>query len=199
MPKIVDREERMQMILLKAMEVFAQYGYRDSNLSLIAEACGFSRPTVYQYFKDKNEIYYYAVKSVSAKMFERYSEIAFRPTEEDEVQRINIILADLFNYAKENESTIENLVEFILAEKKNGVDVYSIIRNRTAKLRILLKRIILQGVHKGTIRTCNVDKVGEELYNLMQAAAFEVGFFSSYSAQDAIDTVSDYIESFHIQ
>lgn len=198
MPKIVDKEERMQMILMKAMEVFAQYGYRDSNLSQIAEACGFSRPTVYQYFKDKNEIYYYAVKSVSSKMFERYSAIAFRPSEEDEVERINIILADLFNYAKENESTIENLVEFILAEKKAGVDVYSIIRNRTAKLRILLKRIILQGVHKGSIRECNVDKVGEELYNLMQSAAFQVGFFSGYQAQDAVDTVSDYIESFRV-
>ncbi|MBQ0071334.1 MAG: TetR/AcrR family transcriptional regulator [Spirochaetales bacterium] len=132
MPKIVDKEERMQTILMKAMDVFSRYGYKDSNLSLIAEECGLSRPTVYQYFKDKNEIYYYAVKSVSNKMFNRYSNIAFEAGEKDEVERITEIMDDLFAYAKENESTLENLVEFILVEKKAGVDVYSIIRSRTA-------------------------------------------------------------------
>ena len=45
-PKIVDKDERMQMILSKALEVFAKVGYRESNLSLIAEACCLSRPTV---------------------------------------------------------------------------------------------------------------------------------------------------------
>ena len=84
MPKIVDKEERMQMILEKALEVFSRVGYRDSNLSLIAEACSLSRPTVYQYFGDKKEIYYYAVKNVTSKMFERYSKIAFQEGEEDE-------------------------------------------------------------------------------------------------------------------
>ena len=78
-PKIVDKEERMQMILSKALEVFAKVGYRESNLSLIAEACCLSRPTVYQYFSDKKEIYYYAVKNVTSRMFEKYSNIAFGP------------------------------------------------------------------------------------------------------------------------
>ena len=72
-PKIVDKEERMQMILSKALEVFAKVGYRESNLSLIAEACCLSRPTVYQYFSDKKEIYYYAVKNVTSRMPEKTS------------------------------------------------------------------------------------------------------------------------------
>ena len=115
MPKIVDKEERMQMILEKALEVFARVGYRDSNLSLIAEACSLSRPTVYQYFSDKKEIYYYAVKNVTSKMFERYSKIAFHEGEEDEIERLRLIVVDIFTYARENESTLSNLVEFILS------------------------------------------------------------------------------------
>ena len=159
-PKIVDKEERMQMILSKALEVFAKVGYRESNLSLIAEACCLSRPTVYQYFSDKKEIYYYAVKNVTSRMFEKYSNIAFAPGDQDEIERLRMIVLDIFSFARENESTLSNLVEFILSEKKSGVDVYSSIRSRTAKMRILIKRLVLQGIHRNTIRECDADKVG---------------------------------------
>ena len=196
MPKIVDKEERMQMILSKALEVFAKVGYRESNLSLIAEACCLSRPTVYQYFSDKTEIYYYAVKNVTSRMFEKYSNIAFAPGDQDEIERLRMIVLDIFSFARENESTLSNLVEFILSEKKSGVDVYSSIRSRTAKMRILIKRLVLQGIHRNTIRECDADKVGEEIFSLVVAEAFQVGFFPSFSAEEASSIVSEFLEAF---
>ena len=195
-PKIVDKEERMQMILSKALEVFAKVGYRESNLSLIAEACCLSRPTVYQYFSDKKEIYYYAVKNVTSRMFEKYSNIAFAPGVQDEIERLRMIVLDIFSFARENESTLSNLVEFILSEKKSGVDVYSSIRSRTAKMRILIKRLVLQGIHRNTIRECDADKVGEEIFSLVVAEAFQVGFFPSFSAEEASSIVSEFLEAF---
>ena len=195
-PKIVDKEERMQMILSKALEVFAKVGYRESILSLIAEACCLSRPTVYQYFSDKKEIYYYAVKNVTSRMFEKYSNIAFAPGDQDEIERLRMIVLDIFSFARENESTLSNLVEFILSEKKSGVDVYSSIRSRTAKMRILIKRLVLQGIHRNTIRECDADKVGEEIFSLVVAEAFQVGFFPSFSAEEASSIVSEFLEAF---
>ena len=195
-PKIVDKEERMQMILSKALEVFAKVGYRESNLSLIAEACCLSRPTVYQYFSDKKEIYYYAVKNVTSRMFEKYSNIAFAPGDQAELERLRMIVLDIFSFARENESTLSNLVEFILSEKKSGVDVYSSIRSRTAKMRILIKRLVLQGIHRSTIRECDADKVGEEIFSLVVAEAFQVGFFPSFSAEEASSIVSEFLEAF---
>ena len=195
-PKIVDKEERMQMILSKALEVFAKVGYRESNLSLIAEACCLSRPTVYQYFSDKKEIYYYAVKNVTSRMFATYSNIAFAPGDQDEIERLRMIVLDIFSFARENESTLSNLVEFILSEKKSGVDVYSSIRSRTAKMRILIKRLVLQGIHRNTIRECDADKVGEEIFSLVVAEAFQVGFFPSFSAEEASSIVSEFLEAF---
>ena len=186
----------MQMILSKALEVFAKVGYRESNLSLIAEACCLSRPTVYQDFSDKKEIYYYAVKNVTSRMFEKYSNIAFAPGDQDEIERLRMIVLDIFSFARENESTLSNLVEFILSEKKSGVDVYSSIRSRTAKMRILIKRLVLQGIHRNTIRECDADKVGEEIFSLVVAEAFQVGFFPSFSAEEASSIVSEFLEAF---
>ena len=76
MPKKIDHEQRKINILNNALKVFAQEGYKNSNLSLIAKKSGISRPTIYQYFKDKDEIYYYAVKLVTGNMFEKYVEFA---------------------------------------------------------------------------------------------------------------------------
>ncbi len=196
MPKIVDKEERMNTILMKAMDVFSEVGYRESNLTLIAEKCGLSRPTVYQYFKDKKDIYYYAVKKVTGEMFTLYSSYAFDDGEKDEIERLDMIITDLFEKAKTHDAALSNLVEFILAEKRSGVDVYEIIRARTAKLRILIKRLLLQGVHRGTIRECNVEKLGDEVYNLIQAECFQVGFFSNYTPEEAHQTISDFLLTF---
>lgn len=196
MPKIVDREERMNTILQKAMEVFSEVGYKESNLTLIAEKCGLSRPTVYQYFKDKKDIYYYAVKKVTSDMFTLYSHYAFDEGNKDEIERLDMIISDLFEKAKSNETSLANLVEFILAEKRSGVDVYSTIKARTAKLRILIKRLVLQGVHRGTIKECDVEKVGDEIYNLIQAECFQVGFFNNYSPSQARETLLDFLSCF---
>lgn len=198
MPKIVDREERMNTILQKAMEVFSEVGYKESNLTLIAEKCGLSRPTVYQYFKDKKDIYYYAVKKVTSDMFTLYSHYAFDEGDKDEIERLDMIISDLFAKAKSNETSLANLVEFILAEKRSGVDVYSTIKARTAKLRILIKRLVLQGVHRGTIKDCDVEKVGDEIYNLIQAECFQVGFFSNYSPVRARETLLDFLSCFKV-
>ncbi len=196
MPKIVDKEERMNTILKKAMEVFSEVGYRESNLTLIAERCALSRPTVYLYFKDKKDIYYYAVKKVTSEMFTLYSHYAFDEGDKDELERLDMIVTDLFEKAKNNDSALSNLVEFILMEKRSGVDVYSTIRARTAKLRILIKRLILQGIHRGTIKECDTEKVGDEVYSLVQAECFSIGFFSNYSPEEAYDTIHAFLSSF---
>ncbi len=197
MPKIIDKEERMNMILRKAIEVFSEVGYKDANLSLIAEECNLSRPTVYQYFKDKKEIYYYAVKKISDEMYSRYSVIAFRKDEnEDEIDKLNLIIEDIFFFAKKNDSALSNLVEFILAEKKSGVDVYSTIMSRTAKLRLLIKRLLLKGIQNGRIKECDVEKVGDEIYSLVQAECFQVGFFRNYTTEEASSTLFSFISNY---
>ena len=102
MPKKIDHEERKVRILKTALDVFAREGYRDSNLSLIAEQCGLSRPTIYQYFKDKNEIFYYAVKLVTGRMFTRYATVAWDESCGDTIQRIEWICNDVIDEAVRN-------------------------------------------------------------------------------------------------
>lgn len=138
MPKHIDHEQRKKEILYAALDVFAHEGYKDTNLGLIASSCGLSRTTVYQYFKDKSQIFHFAVKNTTDTMFEKYSS-----KEWDEIQdpsrKLSLVLNDILDTADGHEREIVNLVMVL---KDIDGDLYDTIKRRTAKLTLFLSRMI---------------------------------------------------------
>lgn len=198
MPKKIDHEERKVRILKTALDVFAREGYRDSNLSLIAEQCGLSRPTIYQYFKDKNEIFYYAVKLVTGRMFTRYATVAWDESCGDTIQRIEWICNDVIDEAVRNEASLQSLMDVMLQSKRDNIDFSQIIVKRTAKLTILFKRLLNAGLKRGEIRPCDIDKVSNHIFTLLEAFCFQIAFLGNFSAEDSKDFVATYLDAYRI-
>ena len=195
MPKKIDHEERKEHILKAALDVFAEAGYGNANLSLIAERAGISRPTVYQYFHDKEEIYYYAVKLITGRMFVHYSAIAWDESLGDETERLHAIFDDIIRTARDNEASLLNLVSVIISARKDGVDLAEVIHRRTAKLSILFKRLIRQGIKRGTIVPADINKASDRLLTLAQMICFQIAFFPHFGREQAEDVVSLGIDS----
>lgn len=57
MPKKVDREARKKDIIQAALKVFAKKGVANTLMAEIAEAASIGKGTIYEYFKNKNEIF----------------------------------------------------------------------------------------------------------------------------------------------
>lgn len=55
-PRIVNKIEKRNAILRKAMEVFAERGFYDFKMIDIARAAGVGKGTLYEYFKSKTEL-----------------------------------------------------------------------------------------------------------------------------------------------
>ncbi len=195
MPKKIDHEERKETILRTALEVFSREGYHNSNLSLIAEDAGISRPTVYQYFHNKDEIYYYAVKLITGRLFAKYSAIAWGPDGGDEIERMKLILSDIVDTAVENEPALMNLMDVMVSAKRDGVDFADVIHHRTAKLSILFKRLLRQGVDNGNLRRMDIDATAEAIFNLAELECFRVAFFRAFDKDAAMTMISGYLES----
>lgn len=70
------RTERIQRILDAAAQVFAERGYRDANLELIAARLDMRGPSIYHYFPTKEELYAQCVASLSAEVFKQLDAIA---------------------------------------------------------------------------------------------------------------------------
>lgn len=195
MPKKIDHEARKQEILQAALKVFAREGYRNSNLSLIAAECSLSRPTIYQYFTDKEEIYHYAVKLVTGRMFSKYVSYVWRDPS-GEIDKLIRICEDIVDTADANNTEISNLVGVMIQVKHEGRDFEGMIMHRTAKLSILFKRLIRSGMANGVVKSCDVDKVAEQLMVLLEGACLRIAFFKKYDTNQDKDIIRTFLASF---
>lgn len=49
-------DDQRELILRRAAELFARLGYASTSMNQVAEACGFSKPTLYHYYRDKDAL-----------------------------------------------------------------------------------------------------------------------------------------------
>ena len=193
MPKKIDHEERKEKILQTALKVFAREGYRDSNLSLIATECWISRPTIYQYFKDKEQIYYYAVKLVTGRMFAKYADYAWN-TSDDVILRITSICNDIIDISSQHRGELTSLMDVMLQLKKEGTDFSDIILRRTAKLHILFKRLLRLGISTGEVVQCDTNRITQHLVILLESFCFQLAFLDAFDIEGSKELVGNYLE-----
>ena len=193
MPKKIDHEKRKEKILQTALKVFAREGYKDANLSLIASECGISRPTIYQYFKNKEQIYYYAVKLVTGRMFTKYADYAWTTTDPI-VERITNICSDIIDMAATHRGELTSLVDVMLQLKKEGTDFSDIILRRTVKLHILFKRLLRLGINSGEIVKCDINKITYHIVMLLESFGFQLAFLDAFDVDEAKDLMTNYLE-----
>jgi len=55
---MMKKKERKQQIMQAAIEVFGRSSYRDANISEIARKAGVAEGTIYQYFKNKQDLFF---------------------------------------------------------------------------------------------------------------------------------------------
>lgn len=171
MPKQIDHDQRRKEILYASLDVFAREGYKNTNLGLIASACGLSRTTVYQYFKDKSEIFLYAIKSTTDAMLAKYS------TEEwaritDPEEKLLKVMYDILDTADNYEKEIKNLTKFIT---EVDYDIQDIIKRRTARLAFLLARVIRDIVKKSNSqRKINAQEEAQKLIVLVESYCLQM-------------------------
>jgi AcrR family transcriptional regulator len=68
-----DRENKREAVLRTAARIFNERGYHGTSLELVAEELEITRPTVYYYFKNKDEILFECVR-IALEMIEQASQ-----------------------------------------------------------------------------------------------------------------------------
>lgn len=171
MPKQIDHEQRKKEILYASLEVFAQEGYKNTNLGLIAAACGLSRTTVYQYFKDKSEIFLYAIKATTDAMLAKYSTEEWTSITDPE-EKLTKIMMDILDTADSIEKQIKNLVKFL---NEVDYDIHDVIKRRTAMLAFLLARVIRDIAKNGNPeKKINAQDIAQQLIVLGESYCLQM-------------------------
>ena len=187
MPKKIDHDKRKTEIMAAALAVYATEG-KNANLSLIASACGLSRTTVYQYFKDESQLYQEAVKYTTDLAFSKYSSEKWKSVS-DPVEKLHMIANDIMNQADTYEKQVGNFLKMI----DRFEDLPETVSRRTAKLNLFFARLIRQAIKEGKFKKCSPQDVADKLTIMLETYLFHMVYFPQ-NRQKVREIVNDLIQ-----
>lgn len=195
MPKIIDHEKRKRNIVLSAVKLFARQGYQTTNFTQIAQECGFSRPTLYLYFQDKEELFQFAIKFYTDLMYSDYKDIA-ENTSNSALERLLETISRFLKACRRQNDFLTTLFDFLLYMKRDGADVNELIYRRTFKFRYMLMRLIRQGISQGEFDVDDIAKAADHIYLMLKAFVVQMTFLSEFSIEDTLDVFRTVLNSF---
>ncbi|MBQ8950222.1 MAG: TetR/AcrR family transcriptional regulator [Eubacterium sp.] len=79
--------EKQERILDAALKEFAEYGFDNGSTNRIVKECGISKGSLFKYFENKEELYFYLIDIVSARMVEE-TKVEVSKMSEDLYERV---------------------------------------------------------------------------------------------------------------
>jgi len=101
------RRDKRQLILDKALEIFATYGYHDASVRIIAKHAGIAKGLLYEYFPSKDEL----LKTIVNEGFRDFFDLF--PRNKDQKFPEDLLTPEIFrNLFKQVFSMITNHLDF---------------------------------------------------------------------------------------
>ena len=166
MPKIIDYDTKRQEIIEKSKIVFAKHGYHNTNLSLISKKCGMGRTTLYQYFENKDEIFYYTVDSTLEEINTQVDVIAA-----DEkltfVEKLKEIIQQLTE-DQDNNNTFLLLLETWLVLNRGKNEILANLKNRIQELKQKIEELIKDAIKAKEIKPIDSKSLASTIYTFIE-------------------------------
>ncbi|WP_425449391.1 TetR/AcrR family transcriptional regulator [Dethiothermospora halolimnae] len=192
MPKIVNYIERKEEIAKESIKVFIDKGYYETKLSDIANKCGIGRTTLYQYFKNKDEIFKYAINHTIDSMRDSFEKI-LENSNLTFIEKIKKIIYSLAKEYKYNNSIII-FIELWLILKRENKTIGEEIQNRSLEIRELFKELVSHGIKANEIIKVDCDSMGNTLYALVESFVLQLSLNDDFNIDDHLNNVDILID-----
>ena len=183
----IDHDKRRRVIILKALALFAKDGYQSTSLTGIAAAGKCPRTMIYRYFKDKREIFKYAVTLLTQELAAKYADIEETPgTCPAKLQRVmDYVVESVFSHRVE----LSVILDYVLASHRSGRSPRRAIARQSFGLRSLLHRLIMAGIRRGEFRAVPVGIAVNLLYTQVESAILRITVTDSADRRVATDSI----------
>lgn len=166
MPKIIDYDKKKQEIIEKAKIVFAKRGYHNTSLSHISKKCGMGRTTIYQYFKNKDEIFYHTVGSTLEEI-QTQVEVIVTNEELSFTEKLKQVVHQLTE-GQEDNNTFILLLETLLILNRGTNEVLEKIKDDIQRLKDTIENLIREAIEKKEIKPIDSKSFAETIYTFIE-------------------------------
>jgi AcrR family transcriptional regulator len=184
MSATIEHDKRKREILEKAVDVFSRDGFDDTTFQKIADRCGISRTILYIYFKDKRDIFRYAVK-LAMESIERDMLTVGHDASRPVAERAAAIFDGIIESFIEKKTLLKVIYEYLLHAGKAGLDPQERVLRRTIRIRHHFSVLLNEGRANGEL---NPDFSGAAinalLYGLIETAAFRIAALDTTDVEE---------------
>ena len=177
-------EQTKKHILESARAVFAEQGYAQASMRLIARASGISVGGLYLHFRNKEDLYLTFMQDWMKKLNDRTQEALLKI--DDPVDAIRAFIMISIDFARWNREII------ILQGRELGF-TFGIDRKREffRERRRLIADIVRKGIEKGAFRDCDADETAKVIFNMLRGfiVSMVVDEESLFSAEAYVELV----------
>ncbi|MCD6118163.1 TetR/AcrR family transcriptional regulator [bacterium] len=171
--KAKEKSERIQDIVDSAMELFAEKGFHEVTMDMIAERVGLSKGTLYLYFKNKETLFISIVQEKTDLLFHKLIEAV--KTEGEYGFRLEKFIYNYLNFFDEYRYYFK-----IIHSEKSRVDWDS--KNRMRKhvlesymrFQNLILSFVKEGIECGYLRNINSEVAMKSLRGILNSFTFDV-------------------------
>jgi len=167
LPKIVDYELKKKEIIEKAKEVFAKRGYYNTNIADISEKCGMGRTTIYQYFKNKDEIFYCTIGDFLEELKVKVEAIVSDQSLTF-IEKLKKLVFELVNEYEYNNIFVLLMEMWIILKRENN-KLLEMLKSYTQELKIQIKNLISQGIAANEIKPIDSESMADTIYSFIES------------------------------
>lgn len=187
MPKIIDYDEKRLEIASDVIEVFSQKGYYNTNLKDIAKAAGMGRTSLYTYFRNKDEIYYYIVKRAYRCYNERVEHV--QQLKMTNLERIEHLVDYLVKHLDEN-IVSNRFLDFWMIIHRKDRELEDELFRLSEQMMGSFQRLLKQAKDAGEIvKTINEKALASILWAVVESLTI--------LKDDDSPTTDEYLETMH--
>lgn len=168
MPKIVDVQEKKQEIYRSATQVFLDKGYNSTTLLDIAKLCKMGRSTIYQYFKNKEEIFYEVSISFFSELVSNLDSIMLEEGMSS-TEKIKKMLSVFIFDSKADSQRFFQLAKVLMFLKENNSVFENKFKFFYLSVQDMFFQVVESGIYNNEIKQCDAESMSIAIFGLAQS------------------------------
>lgn len=163
-----NNNKKMNQIVETAKRLFTDYGYKRVTMDEIAKGSGVVKNTIYQYFKDKDDLLKYFITQEISKMKDIVEEI--ENTSKTTFEMLHNTIYELLIYRKNQKFLITIAKEAKSLQTNSTCESIKMIDESIINY---IEEKIKLGIKKNVVRNCNTKVTAFALFEVYVALAFK--------------------------
>ncbi len=176
MPKVVDSLEKKLNIAQTALEIFCQKGFYNTNMQDIAKACEMGRSTLYDYFKNKEEIFIFCLEEFFEAIDTQMINTKYDASVSAMTKIKTLLRAITDTYINAGDKILVLLDIWAVPDKRQSNYLLTSLLYKVEHFKKLLAEYLQEGIDNREFKPTNVKSMSTTLLALMDSLLLSLFF-----------------------